>query len=255
MTAGLTPEATADANAEAQAIDLVSPVPAECWRALRGWLDRLGVDYEPNLHDELGLTGYAVRLRNYLLGIGLGVRSTGPALTLTAVLCRGMDRPQVALAAVDRANGQVRLGQVLFFPGPPAELSFFATWSFDLLDEATFALLFDAVLAELNDVGFPAVMAVRGYHPTDQAAPWADPELQAEAPEAPDASDGEPPADTGTATGTSASNEAGTSNEAGGSDATSASGEAGAVGDPGALRDPAPRPPTRRRGPRGPRRN
>lgn len=250
MTAGLTPESPSEVALDAQAIDLVSPVPAECWRALRGWLERLGVDFEPNLHEEFGLTGYAVRLRNYLLGIGLGARSTGPALTLTAVLCRGMDRPQVALAAVDRANGQVRLGQVLFFPGPPAELSFFASWSFDLLDEPTFALLFDAVLAELIDVGFPAVMAVRGYHPTDQAAPWADPELQAEAPEGADTSDTPAAADTDS---TPAGDAPPRATAPAGADGVPKDG--GTAGEPAAAQDLAARPSTRRRGPRGPRRN
>jgi hypothetical protein len=174
------------------ASELQSPVPGECWKTLRGWLDDLGVEFEPNLHAELGLTGYAVRLRNYLLGIGLGMRSTGPVLTITAVLCRGMDREHLALAAADRANGQLGIGQVLYFPGPPAELSFFGSWSFDLVDDAAFVLLFDAVLTELNNVGFPAVMAVRGYHPLDHAAPWGE-----EGEAAADEAEGEAAADDG----------------------------------------------------------
>lgn len=170
-------EAGTDAAAEAtpQAVTLTSPVPGACWRQLRGWLDDMDLEFEPNLHAQHGLLGYAVRLRTWLVGVGLSMRATGPVLTLTAVLCRGMDREQAALAAADRANAQLTLGQILYFPGPPAELSFFASTSLDLVDRATFDALFDATLQELNNVGFPAVMQVRGYHPTDFAAPWGDP--------------------------------------------------------------------------------
>ena len=173
------------------AIDLPSPVPAACWRALRSWLEDLGVDFEPTLTQE-GLLGYSVRLRNALLGVGLGLRATGPVLSVSAVLCRGMDREQHALAAADRANGRLTLGQILYFPGPPAELSFFTSVPFDLLDCQSFALLFQSVLHELDNVGFPAVMQVRGYHPTDHAAPWGDPML---APLDDDESDGPADAD------------------------------------------------------------
>lgn len=160
---------------QAHAVDVPSAVPGPCWRTLRGWLDDMELVFEPNLHPEHGLMGYAVRLRNWLLGVGLSARSTGPVLTLSAVLCRGMDREGAALQAVDKANARLTLGQILYFPGPPAELSFFASTSFDLLDQATFGMLFDAMLQELNNVGFVAVMQVRGYHPTDYAAPWGDP--------------------------------------------------------------------------------
>jgi len=158
----------------AMAIDVSSPVPNESWRQLRAWLDAMDLDIEPNLNPDIGLVGYTLRLRNYLLGIGLSLRATGPVVSISAVLCRGMDRESAALAAADRANRHLTLGQVLYLPGPPAELSFFAACSMDLLDRDTFALLFDAVLGELNSVGFPAVMAVRGYHPGDYAAPWGD---------------------------------------------------------------------------------
>jgi hypothetical protein len=135
----------------------------------------MDLEFEPNLHAEHGLMGYAVRMRNWLLGVGLSARSTGPVLTLSAVLCRGMDREGAALQAVDKANARLTLGQILYFPGPPAELSFFASTTLDLLDQPTFLCLFDAMLQELNNVGFAAVMQVRGYHPTDHAAPWGDP--------------------------------------------------------------------------------
>ncbi len=158
----------------AVAIDVASPVPSEHWRLLRSWLEDMDLDVEPNVNPDVGLIGYTLRLRNYLLGIGLALRATGPVVSISAVLCRGMDREQFALAAADRANRHLTLGQVLYLPGPPAELSFFAACSMDLLDRETFALLFDAVLGELNSVGFPAVMAVRGYHPGDYAAPWGD---------------------------------------------------------------------------------
>lgn len=160
---------------EALAIDVPSPVPGPFWRTLRGWLDESDLEFEPNLHTEHGLLGYAVRLRTWLIGVGLSMRTTGPALTLTAVLCRGMDREQVALAAVDRANAKLAIGQILYFTGPPAELSFFTSVSFDLVDRDIFTKLFAAMVQELNNVGFPAVMQVRGYHPTDHAAPWGDP--------------------------------------------------------------------------------
>lgn len=177
----------------AVAIDLPSPVPGACWRALRGWLEDLQVEFEPTVTNE-GLVGYAVRMRNALLGVGLGLRATGPVVSVTAVLCRGMDREQQALSAVDIANGRLTLGQLLYFPGPPAELTFYAAAPFDLLDRDTFALLFHSVLNELDNVGFAAVMQVRGYHPTDHSAPWGDPMLapldddDADAPASPTAS-------------------------------------------------------------------
>lgn len=158
------------------AIDLPSPVPGACWRALRGWLDDLGIEFEPTVTQE-GLVGYSMRLRNALMGVGLSLRSTGPILSITAVLCRGMDREQHALAAADTANGRLGIGQLLYFPGPPAELTFYAAAPFDLLDRETFGLLFHSVLHELDNVGFAAVMQVRGYHPTDHSAPWGDPML------------------------------------------------------------------------------
>jgi hypothetical protein len=158
-----------------EAIDLSSPVSDACWRALRGWLEGLQLPFEPTLSDDVGLVGYSIALRNYLIGIGLNERATGPVLTLTAVLCRGMDRETAALGAVDRANRLLAVGQLLYVPGPPAELTFHAAVAFDLLDGESFALLFEAMLGELNNVGFPAVMAVGGYHPTDYAAPWGDP--------------------------------------------------------------------------------
>ena len=161
------------------AIDVTSPVPSECWRALRAWLEAMDLEFEPNLHADVGLVGYSLRLRNYLVGISLTLRSTGPVLSVSAVLCRGMDREHAALGAVDRANRQLTLGQVLYLPGPPAELSFFAASSMDLLDGQVFPAFFDAILSELNGVGFPAVMAVRGYHPGDYAAPWGDEPLLA----------------------------------------------------------------------------
>ncbi len=168
---------TGSSQAVAHAIDVTSAVPGPCWRTLRGWLDDMELEFEPNLHPEHGLMGYAVRLRNWLLGIGLSARSTGPVLTLSAVLCRGMDREAAALHAVDKANARLAMGQILYFPGPPAELSFFASATFDLVDRETFTLMFDAMVQELNNVGFTAVMQVRGYHATDYAAPWGDPQM------------------------------------------------------------------------------
>lgn len=162
---------------QAQAIEVTSAVPGPCWRTLRGWLDDMELEFEPNLHAEHGLMGYAVRLRNWLVGIGLSARSTGPVLTLSAVLCRGMDRESAALQAVDKANARLTMGQILYFPGPPAELSFFASATFDLIDRETFTLMFDSMVQELNNVGFSAVMQVRGYHATDYAAPWGDPQM------------------------------------------------------------------------------
>lgn len=164
-----------DHDCACEAIDLSSPVSDACWRALRGWLQGLQLPFEPTLSEDAGLVGYSIALRNSLIGIGLTEHPNGPVLTLTAVLCRGMDRETAALGAVDRANRQLALGQLLYVPGPPAELTLHAAVALDLLDGESFALLFEAMLGELNNVGFPAVMAVGGYHPTDYAAPWGDP--------------------------------------------------------------------------------
>ena len=88
---------TPDHDCACEAIDLSSPVSDACWRALRGWLQGLQLPFEPTLSEDAGLVGYSIALRNSLIGIGLTERPTGPVLTLTAVLCRGMDRETAAL--------------------------------------------------------------------------------------------------------------------------------------------------------------
>jgi len=141
------------------------------WRALRQWLLDMDVEFEPTINDE-SLLGYSVAMRNYALGVGLIDRHSGPALTLSAILCRGMDRPNLALEAVNTANAQLSIGQMLLSPNSPPELSFFLSMPLDLLDGDTFAALLTWVLQDLNEIGFSAVMAVGGYHPTDPFADW-----------------------------------------------------------------------------------
>ncbi len=148
-----------------------SDVEGPYWRALRQWLLDMDVEFEPTINDE-SLLGYSIAMRNYALGVGLIDRHSGPALTLSAILCRGMDRPNLALETVNKANAQLSIGQMLLSPNSPPELSFFLSMPLDLLDGETFAALLTWVLQDLNEIGFSAVMAVGGYHPTDPFADW-----------------------------------------------------------------------------------
>lgn len=158
--------------ADGQGREVPTPAPGPHWRVLRARLERLGLDFDPNLHDELGLVGYTLRLRNTQLGIGAVQRPSGLHLALTAVLCRGMEREGLAVAAIDRANRDLRLGQILFYPGPPAELSFYVSMPWQLVDDALFTPLLAALLREIEDVGFAAVSLVRGVHPSDLPELW-----------------------------------------------------------------------------------
>lgn len=152
--------------------DVPTPAPGPHWKVLRARLERLGLDFDPNLHDELGLVGYTLRLRNAQLGIGAVQRPSGLHLALTAVLCRGMEREGLAVAAIDRANRDLRMGQLLFYPGPPPELSYYISVPWPLVDDALFAPLLAALLREIEDVGFAAVSLVRGVHPSDMPELW-----------------------------------------------------------------------------------
>ncbi len=158
--------------ADGQVLEVPTPAPGPHWRVLRTRLERMGLEFDPNLHDELGLVGYTLRLRNAQLGIGAVQRPSGLHLALTAVLCRGMEREGLAVAALDRANRDLRLGQMLFYPGPPAELTFYATAPWALVDDDLFAPYLAAVLREVEDVGFAAVTLVRGVHPSDIPELW-----------------------------------------------------------------------------------
>lgn len=158
--------------ADGQNLDVPTPAPGPHWRVLRARLERMGLDFDPNLHDELGLVGYTLRLRNAQLGIGAVHRASGLHLALTAVLCRGMEREGLVVAALDRANRDLRLGQMLFYPGPPPELTFYATAPWALVDDELFAPYLAAVLREVEDVGFAAVALVRGVHPSDIPELW-----------------------------------------------------------------------------------
>ena len=157
---------------EGQGLDVPTPAPGPHWRLLRARLERMGLEFDPNLHDELGLVGYTLRLRNAQLGIGAVQRASGLHLALTAVLCRGMEREGLVVAALDRANRDLRLGQMLFYPGPPPELTFYATAPWVLVDDELFAPYLAAVLREVEDVGFSAVTLVRGVHPRDIPELW-----------------------------------------------------------------------------------
>lgn len=158
--------------ADGQELNVPTPAPGPHWRVLRARLERMGLDFDPNLHDELGLVGYTLRLRNAQLGIGAVQRPSGLHLALTAVLCRGMEREGLAVAALDRANRDLRMGQLLFYPGPPAELTFYATAPWLLVDDNLFAPYLAAILREVEDVGFAAVALVRGVHPSDIPELW-----------------------------------------------------------------------------------
>ncbi len=158
--------------AAGQAIDVPTPAPGPHWRLLRGWLEQLGFDIEPNLHPEHGLVGYSMRVRNAMVGIGTVQRPHGLHLAITAVLCRGMDREQLALLALDNANAALRIGQLLYYPGPPAELAFYASTPFSLLNEQVFHAYLQAIFREVEETCFAAVALVRGFHPADMAQFW-----------------------------------------------------------------------------------
>lgn len=155
-----------------QAIDVPTPAPGPHWRLLRGWLETLGFDIEPNLHHEHGLVGYSMRVRNAMVGIGTVQRPHGLHLAITAVLCRGMDREQLALLALDHANAALRIGQLLYYPGPPPELAFYASTPFGLLDEQVFHTYLNAIFREIEETCFVAVSLVRGFHPADMTQFW-----------------------------------------------------------------------------------
>jgi hypothetical protein len=78
-----------------------------------------------------------------------------------------MERPRLALAAIDRANRDLRLGQMLFYPGPPPELAFYLSLPWEHVRGPLLAPTLGAVLREIEQVGFPAIGLVQGYHPTD----------------------------------------------------------------------------------------
>lgn len=157
---------------DGRAIDIPSPVAGAPWPALRATLMALGWQPEPNLHPDHGLIGYAVQARNALLSIGLGQRESGPSVIVSAVLCRGMERPAAALVAVDRANCLLRAGQLLFYPGPPAELAFYAALPWPSAGPDLVAAWLPAVLREAESAGHVAVSLVRGFHPADLTALW-----------------------------------------------------------------------------------
>ncbi len=155
-----------------KAIDVPTPAPGDHWKQLRGWLAEFGFDVEPNLHPELGLVGYSVRSRNAVLGVGVVKRQLGFYLAITAVLCRGMERETHAMLALDRANATLRFGQLLYYPGPPAELAFYASVPWKLLDGQMFPGFLTAVFREIEESCFAAVALVKGYHPNDMTAFW-----------------------------------------------------------------------------------
>lgn len=179
------------------AIDVPTPAPGEHWRTLRRRLGDIGFEVEPNLHADLGLVGYSVRTRNAMVGVGIVRRQFGLHLAITAVLCRGMDREPMAMLALDQANACLRLGQLLYYPGPPAELAFYASTPWELLDDHVFAAYLGAVLREVEETCFPAVALVQGFHPSDMTQFWEHLENMVEA--AVRAANGEPQAQDGQA--------------------------------------------------------
>lgn len=154
------------------AVDVPTPAPGEHWRILRARIAAMGMEPEPNLHPDHGLVGYSLRLRNASVGLGVVQRAHGLALAMTAVLCRGMEREQLALAAIDRANRHLRLGQILYYPGPPPELAFYLSLPWDMVSDALFPAIVRAARREIEQAGFPAVALVRGYHPADLEQLW-----------------------------------------------------------------------------------
>lgn len=154
------------------AIDVPSPAPGPHWKVLRGWLTDFGFEVDPNLHAELGLVGYSLRVRNAMIGVGIVKRPFGLHLAVTAVLCRGMEREAVAMAALDQANASLRMGQLLYYPGPPAELAFYASTPWNLLNTEVFPAFLSAIFREVEETCFAAVAAVRGFHPADMTQFW-----------------------------------------------------------------------------------
>ncbi|MBM4344619.1 MAG: hypothetical protein FJ100_14740 [Deltaproteobacteria bacterium] len=155
-----------------KAIEVPTPAPGDHWRQLRRWLHEFGFEVDPNLHPELGLVGYSVRSRNAVLGVGVVKRQLSHFLAITAVLCRGMERETHAMLALDRANAALRFGQLLYYPGPPAELAFYASVPWQLLDAQMFPTFLTAVFREIEESCFHAVTLVKGYHPADMTAFW-----------------------------------------------------------------------------------
>jgi hypothetical protein len=162
------------------------------WQELRRWLVAGGWDPDPQLSDDDQFLGYALRLRNCQLGVSLSQRTGTPSLVLSAVLCRGMERPDMGLMATDMANRDLSFGQLMLLPGPPPELHFYATFPLDLLDAALLERVLHAVGRELDDVGFAAVMAVRGLHPFDYWHLFEDLEQQLDGLTAPVDGDADP---------------------------------------------------------------
>ncbi len=146
---------------------MASDVSEHDWRQLRGWLEDLSLSFEPDIRDDQGLVGYRLFGRTWQVAVGLSLRLGQPRLHVTVLLCHGMERPEAGLLAVDRCNARLGLGQLLFVPGPPPQLSFFAATPFQLLDQEGFGRWFEAIHRELNEVAFAAVDRVQGYHPLD----------------------------------------------------------------------------------------
>jgi len=137
------------------------------WRQVRQWLLDAGWDPDPQISPDEQFLGYALRLRHLQLGFTLSQRTGTPSAVVSAVLCRGMDRPELGLAAADAANRELRFGQLMFLPGPPPELHFYASWPLDLLDGPLLGAVLRQVVRELEETGFGAVIAVQGMHPAD----------------------------------------------------------------------------------------
>jgi hypothetical protein len=83
-----------------------------------------------------------------------------------------MERPRAALLAVDHANRLLRVGQLLFYPGPPPEFAFYAALPWSQADVALLTSWLPAVLREAESAGHVAVSSVRGFHPADLTALW-----------------------------------------------------------------------------------
>lgn len=142
-------------------------VDPRLWRQVRQWLLDAGWDPDPQIGPDEQFLGYALRLRHLQLGFTLSQRTGTPSAVVSAVLCRGMDRPELGLAAADAANRELRFGQLMFLPGPPPELHFYASWPLDLLDGPLLGAVLRQVVRELEETGFGAVVAVQGMHPAD----------------------------------------------------------------------------------------
>lgn len=155
------------AEALAAERQIAHPVSSVLWRQVRQWLLDAGWEPDPQIGPDEQFLGYALRTRHLQMGFTLSQRTGTPSAVVSTVLCRGMERPDLGLVAADTANRELRFGQMMFLPGPPAELHLYTSWPLDLLDGPLLGKVLQQVVREVEETGFAAVAAVQGLHPAD----------------------------------------------------------------------------------------